>query len=154
MMMNGHSTPTPPPRNNNNNFPTSGGGGGSVTTTPDEKLSCDSHSISYGVNREKTLFGNSGGGGSSSSVVGNNSPQTNNGYVNGITINGKCKEKERNKYEKVTSTSQNKSVRVSPDSQSEAIGNDGHVSPNCRRGKSHLGATSVDSSSEFPDYLT
>ncbi|XP_068912678.1 RNA polymerase II elongation factor Ell [Tenebrio molitor] len=114
------------------------------------KRSCDSHSLSYVVGRDKTI----------SAGDARNSPQTNktteNGYVNGMVPNGKCKgetrEKDRNKYERVTSSSQNRSVRVSPDSQSEAIGNnDSGVSLNSMSPK-HI--TTVDSSSEFPDYLT
>ncbi|RZB38867.1 RNA polymerase II elongation factor ELL, partial [Asbolus verrucosus] len=107
------------------------------------KRSCDSHSLSFGVSRDKTFGGGVGDGRSQ--------PQTNkeadrNGYVNGSLPNGRCK--DRSKHEKVTSTSQNRTLRVSPDSQSEAMGDALSVLPvKVKDGK-------VDSSSEFPDYLT
>ncbi|KAJ3641546.1 hypothetical protein Zmor_028049 [Zophobas morio] len=116
----------------------------------DRKRSCDSHSLSYGIGREKTFGGGAGD-------CRNGSPQTgktDSGYANGAPVpNGKCKEKERGKYDRVTSSSQ-RSVRVSPDSQSEAIGNNESVGGAMVVSPVRVKSGAVDSSSEFPDYLT
>ncbi|EFA12366.2 hypothetical protein TcasGA2_TC002072 [Tribolium castaneum] len=97
----------------------------------DDKQRCDSHSLSYG--------------GRNSPLTNNKTTTTENGYVN-----GKCTPREKERMRERVSSSSQRSVRVSPDSQSEAMGGGDRVSPIREKGA----VAKVDSSSEFPDYLT
>ncbi|KAJ8948932.1 hypothetical protein NQ314_008310 [Rhamnusium bicolor] len=98
------------------------------------KRSCDSHSISFGVSREKTFLNNRSSSPANKIVVEEARKEIlserQNGLTNGMD-NGRIKqeerererekERERNKYNKVTSSTQNRIARVSPDSQTDSI---------------------------------
>lgn len=113
------------------------------------KRSCDSHSLSFGVSREKALVENGRSQTPAKApdetkgkeVIGERT-----GLANGVVPNGRSKQedKDRSRYSKVSSSTQR--IRVSPDSQSDRIAATDSGPPLETDRK-------VDTKSEFPDYL-
>lgn len=95
-----------------------------------KKRSCDSHSLSFGVSREKTFLGNRSS--SPAGKVAMEEPkkevpvERQNGPPNGLPSWMKTEEREKereksSKYNKVSSSTQNRVSRVSPDSQTDSL---------------------------------
>lgn len=116
------------------------------------KRSCDSHSLSFGVNREKGFVQNGRGQSpikvtepvnKSKEVLGERTAM----MANGVVQNGRSKveDKDRIRHSKVSSSTQNRVARVSPDSQSDRIAATDSGPPE---------SENIDTNSEFPDYLT
>lgn len=145
-----------------------GGGGGSANR---KRPNCDSHSLSFGVSRDKTLgvCGLDYKGGSNSVGV---SPPHRNGFAplqNGGSKYANNNNNNNNKsgggdvslknryYDNNKVTSSSRAVRVSPDSQSEGVS---VQEPTTSPQRSPVAADKAivkgdeDGGAEFPDYLT
>lgn len=91
------------------------------------KQACDSHSLSFGLNTEKTFTTDTNRGLSPATTQ--EKPRSKEEVIERTTVNGTAvnervkddQEQEKSRWNKVTSTSQNRITRVSPDSQSERI---------------------------------
>lgn len=101
-----------------------------------KKRSCDSHSLSFNVSREKTFLNNRSSSPANKIVAEEPRKEVvnerQNGPPNGVPMSSwmkvedreKEREKERernNKYDKVSSSTQNRISRVSPDSQTDSL---------------------------------
>lgn len=95
-----------------------------------KKRSCDSHSLSFGVSREKTFLSNRSSSPAGKVVAEEPRKEPMNDRQNGppngvhswIKVEEREKERDRsNKYNKVSSSTQNRISRVSPDSQTDSL---------------------------------
>lgn len=117
------------------------------------KRACDSHGLSYGFSNEKTFSDNNVGlspAKNSDKIRGKEDILVNrNGSNNSTVLNGRINEderSERSRWNSVTSSTQHRITRVSPDSQSERISATDSGPPPIN--------TLQGTSPEFPDYLT
>ncbi|KAJ8921465.1 hypothetical protein NQ315_003083 [Exocentrus adspersus] len=133
-----------------------------------KKRSCDSHSLSFNVSREKTFISSRGTSPAAAAAAGKTSAaveepvekevlnERHNGLLNGLSVNwipvdsqkererDREKERERNKYNKVSSSTQNRISRVSPDSQTDSLPPAESASPPPIKAE--------DEKLEYPDY--
>lgn len=114
------------------------------------KRMCDSHSLSFGLSNEKTFSDGSLGlsPAKSSEKIRSKEDILDRNGSNNVVVNGRSNEdeRERSRWNNVSSSSQHRVARVSPDSQSERISATDTGPPPIN--------TLRETNNEFPDYLT